>query len=189
MAGVTKMQQIRSANALSSIATDCCCQLLQDWYCLQAAVDMMRKVLNTVNMDGVIVIGEGEKDEVNVLLCIFVGVIGMCVVVRGSLPQYHTQTLRLCCLQAPMLYCGEQIGNGTLEPQVDIAVDPLDGTTSIALVYISTSNFHILGLTLEQTLVKHTCCAEIRLPVCSYVSGQSPASEAAVCRVAMGRCV
>lgn len=63
----------------------------------QAAVDMMRKVLNTVNMDGVIVIGEGEKDE------------------------------------APMLYCGEQIGNGTLEPQVDIAVDPLDGTTSIAL--------------------------------------------------------
>ena len=33
-----------------------------------------------------------------------------------------------------MLYCGEQIGNGTLEPQVDIAVDPLDGTTSIALV-------------------------------------------------------
>ena len=31
---------------------------------LQAAVDMMRKVLNTVNMDGVIVIGEGEKDEV-----------------------------------------------------------------------------------------------------------------------------
>lgn len=63
----------------------------------QAAVDMMRKVLNTVNMDGTIVIGEGEKDE------------------------------------APMLYCGEQIGNGTLEPQVDIAVDPLDGTTSIAL--------------------------------------------------------
>ena len=37
-----------------------------------------------------------------------------------------------------MLYCGEQIGNGTLEPQVDIAVDPLDGTTSIALVRLST---------------------------------------------------
>ena len=33
-----------------------------------------------------------------------------------------------------MLYCGERIGNGTLEPQVDIAVDPLDGTTSIAMV-------------------------------------------------------
>lgn len=43
-----------------------------------------------------------------------------------------------------MLYCGEQIGNGTLEPQVDIAVDPLDGTTSIALVYPPISNFHIL---------------------------------------------
>ena len=37
-------------------------------------------------------------------------------------------------LQAPMLYCGEHIGNGTLEPKVDIAVDPLDGTTSIAMV-------------------------------------------------------
>ena len=34
----------------------------------QAAVDMMRKVLNTVNMDGTIVIGEGEKDEVVVWL-------------------------------------------------------------------------------------------------------------------------
>ncbi len=34
---------------------------------MQAAVDMMRKVLNTVNMDGVIVIGEGEKDEVQKL--------------------------------------------------------------------------------------------------------------------------
>ena len=33
-----------------------------------------------------------------------------------------------------MLYCGEHIGNGTLEPKVDIAVDPLDGTTSIAMV-------------------------------------------------------
>ncbi len=42
----------------------------------QAAVDMMRKVLNSVRMDGVVVIGEGEKDE------------------------------------APMLYCGERIGDG-----------------------------------------------------------------------------
>ena len=33
-----------------------------------------------------------------------------------------------------MLYCGEHIGNGTLEPKVDVAVDPLDGTTSIAMV-------------------------------------------------------
>ncbi|GLI67147.1 hypothetical protein VaNZ11_011359 [Volvox africanus] len=59
----------------------------------QAAVDMMRKVLNSVAMDGIVVIGEGEKDE------------------------------------APMLYCGERIGNGSMFPKVDIAVDPLDGTS------------------------------------------------------------
>src|ERR671929_816218 len=57
----------------------------------QAAVDAMRLVLDTVQMDGVVVIGEGEKDE------------------------------------APMLYNGEQIGNGQ-PPAVDIAVDPLEGT-------------------------------------------------------------
>ena len=57
----------------------------------QAAVDAMRLMLDTVSMDGVVVIGEGEKDE------------------------------------APMLYNGEQIGNGQ-PPQVDVAVDPLEGT-------------------------------------------------------------
>ena len=56
-----------------------------------AAVDAMRMLLDTVSMDGVVVIGEGEKDE------------------------------------APMLYNGEQIGDGSA-PQVDIAVDPLEGT-------------------------------------------------------------
>ena len=61
----------------------------------QAAVDGMRYVLDTVHMDGVVVIGEGEKDE------------------------------------APMLYNGEQIGDGS-PPQVDIAVDPLEGTTLAA---------------------------------------------------------
>lgn len=61
----------------------------------QAAVDAMRLVLQTVDMDGVVVIGEGEKD------------------------------------QAPMLYIGERIGNGNL-PQVDVAVDPVDGTTLTA---------------------------------------------------------
>ena len=61
-----------------------------------AAVDAMRRVFNTVSMDGVVVIGEGEKDE------------------------------------APMLYNGEQIGNGE-PPAVDIAVDPIDGTTPTAL--------------------------------------------------------
>jgi fructose-1,6-bisphosphatase/sedoheptulose 1,7-bisphosphatase-like protein len=38
-------------------------------YFLQAAVDMMRKVLNSISMDGVVVIGEGEKDEVTPLGC------------------------------------------------------------------------------------------------------------------------
>jgi fructose-1,6-bisphosphatase II len=61
-----------------------------------AAVAAMREVLHTVSMDGVVVIGEGEKDD------------------------------------APMLYNGEQIGDGT-PPAVDIAVDPIDGTTLTAL--------------------------------------------------------
>ncbi len=62
----------------------------------QAAVDAMRKVLNTVQMDGMVVIGEGEKDE------------------------------------APMLFTGERLGCAT-EPQVDIAVDPVDGTRLLAM--------------------------------------------------------
>ncbi|MGF1596456.1 MAG: class II fructose-bisphosphatase [Acidimicrobiales bacterium] len=62
----------------------------------QAAVDAMRSVLSGVEMDGVVVIGEGEKDE------------------------------------APMLYNGEAIGNGE-PPHVDIAVDPIDGTTLTSL--------------------------------------------------------
>jgi fructose-1,6-bisphosphatase II len=61
----------------------------------QAAVDAMRLVLGTVSMDGLVVIGEGEKDE------------------------------------APMLYNGEHIGDGS-PPEVDIAVDPLEGTTLAA---------------------------------------------------------
>ncbi|HWV86979.1 MAG TPA: class II fructose-bisphosphatase [Capillimicrobium sp.] len=61
----------------------------------QAAVDAMRHMLRSVEMDGVVVIGEGEKDE------------------------------------APMLYNGEEIGNGE-PPAVDIAVDPLEGTTLTA---------------------------------------------------------
>jgi fructose-1,6-bisphosphatase II len=60
-----------------------------------AAVDAMRLMLDTVQMDGLVVIGEGEKDE------------------------------------APMLYNGERIGDGS-PPQTDIAVDPLEGTTLAA---------------------------------------------------------
>ena len=62
----------------------------------QAAVDAMRAMLDTVTMTGVVVIGEGEKDE------------------------------------APMLYNGEQVGSGE-GPEVDVAVDPLEGTRLTAL--------------------------------------------------------
>lgn len=61
----------------------------------QAAVDAMRKQLNTLDIAGVIVIGEGERDE------------------------------------APMLYIGEEVGTGN-GPGVDIALDPLEGTTLTA---------------------------------------------------------
>jgi fructose-1,6-bisphosphatase II len=62
----------------------------------QAAVDAMRNALDGVDMNGRVVIGEGEKDE------------------------------------APMLYIGEQIGNGN-QPELDVAVDPVDGTRLLAL--------------------------------------------------------
>src|SRR2546425_8174516 len=62
----------------------------------QGAVDAMRHMLQTVAMDGVVVIGEGEKDE------------------------------------APMLYNGERVGNGH-GVEVDVAVDPLEGTRLTAL--------------------------------------------------------
>jgi fructose-1,6-bisphosphatase II len=61
----------------------------------QAAVDAMRLVLNSIDMDGIVIIGEGEKDE------------------------------------APMLYNGEKLGTGN-PPQVDIAVDPVEGTRLLA---------------------------------------------------------
>ncbi|KIE49364.1 MAG: fructose 1,6-bisphosphatase [marine actinobacterium MedAcidi-G2B] len=61
-----------------------------------AAVDAMREVLNHVQMDGLVIIGEGEKDE------------------------------------APMLFNGETVGDGS-QPQTDIAVDPIDGTTLTSL--------------------------------------------------------
>jgi fructose-1,6-bisphosphatase II len=62
----------------------------------QAAVDAMRLMLDTVSMRGVVVIGEGEKDE------------------------------------APMLFNGEEVGDGD-GPEVDVAVDPLEGTRLTAL--------------------------------------------------------
>lgn len=62
----------------------------------KAAVDAMRYYLNTIDMDGEVIIGEGAKDE------------------------------------APMLYNGEKLGTGK-GPKVDIAVDPVEGTTLLAL--------------------------------------------------------
>jgi fructose-1,6-bisphosphatase II len=56
-----------------------------------AAVNAMRLLINSVSMQGVVVIGEGEKD------------------------------------QAPMLFNGEEVGDGT-GPECDVAVDPIDGT-------------------------------------------------------------
>src|SRR3954465_13935641 len=61
----------------------------------QGAVDAMRAMLDTVSMAGVVVIGEGEKDE------------------------------------APMLFNGEEVGDGH-GPEVDVAVDPIDGPTLMA---------------------------------------------------------
>ncbi len=61
----------------------------------QAAVDAMRRALNSLEIDGKVVIGEGERDE------------------------------------APMLYIGEKVGTGN-GPKIDIALDPLEGTTITA---------------------------------------------------------
>jgi fructose-1,6-bisphosphatase II / sedoheptulose-1,7-bisphosphatase len=61
----------------------------------QAAVDAMRQALNSLNIEGTVVIGEGERDE------------------------------------APMLYIGEKVGSGE-GPKIDIALDPLEGTTITA---------------------------------------------------------
>ncbi len=63
----------------------------------QAAVDAMRNALNSLSIDGTVVIGEGERDE------------------------------------APMLYIGEKVGSGQ-GPKIDIALDPLEGTTITAKV-------------------------------------------------------
>src|ERR1700704_7207781 len=61
----------------------------------QAAVDAMRQALNSLSIDGTVVIGEGERDE------------------------------------APMLFIGEKVGTGE-GPRIDIALDPLEGTTITA---------------------------------------------------------
>lgn len=88
LARVTEAAALQSARYLGRGAKD-----VAD----QAAVNGMRRMFDTLNIDGTVVIGEGELDE------------------------------------APMLYIGEHIGiPGKDSPKLDIAVDPLDGTTSVA---------------------------------------------------------
>src|SRR3954469_14176262 len=61
-----------------------------------AAVEAMRRMLNSIQFDGTVVIGEGERDE------------------------------------APMLFIGEKVGKGNVGPRLDLALDPLEGTTICA---------------------------------------------------------
>ena len=109
----------------------------------QAAVDGMRYALQSVQMDGVVVIGEGEKDE------------------------------------APMLYNGEHIGDGS-PPEVDIAVDPLEGTTLAA--HGMPSALAVIALSARGTMFDPGPCvymekmagAPRRSPTCSTSTARCP---------------
>jgi fructose-1,6-bisphosphatase II len=107
----------------------------------ESAVTAMRNVLGFVRMDGIVVIGEGEKDK------------------------------------APMLYIGEHIGDGS-EPKVDIAVDPVDGTTltarglpgAISVVALSARGTmhcprHFVYMNKIVTTVEAKDCIDINAPV------------------------
>jgi fructose-1,6-bisphosphatase class II len=108
----------------------------------QAAVEAMRRVMDTVPMDGTIVIGEGERDE------------------------------------APMLFIGEKVGaavhnSGMKYPQVDIAVDPLEGTNlcatgepnAIAVLAASEKGglLHAPDLYMEKIIVGPSCKGAVDL--------------------------
>ncbi|MCL4532542.1 MAG: class II fructose-bisphosphatase [Actinobacteria bacterium] len=106
-----------------------------------AAVEAMRFALQVVPMDGIVVIGEGEKDE------------------------------------APMLYIGERVGSGS-PPQVDVAVDPIDGTTltskglpnavSVVALAARGSMFYAPGIVyMEKIAVGPECkgCIDLDAPV------------------------
>src|SRR6201996_122848 len=112
----------------------------------EVAVEAMRKTMDAVQMDGTIVIGEGERDA------------------------------------APMLYIGEKVGLAThapkaLFPQVDIAVDPLEGTNLCAtgepnaIVVLAASErgglLHAPDLYMEKIIVGPSCkgAVEIDAPV------------------------
>jgi fructose-1,6-bisphosphatase II len=108
----------------------------------EVAVEAMRKTMDAVQMDGTIVIGEGERDE------------------------------------APMLYIGEKVGLAThapkaLFPEVDIAVDPLEGTNlcatgagnSIAVLAASERGglLHAPDLYMEKIIVGPSCKGAVEL--------------------------
>jgi len=104
----------------------------------EVAVEAMRKVMDTVPMDGTIVIGEGERDE------------------------------------APMLYIGEKVGaGGSGVPQIDIAVDPLEGTNlcatgapnAIAVLAASEKGglLHAPDLYMEKIIVGPSCKGAVEL--------------------------
>jgi fructose-1,6-bisphosphatase II len=110
----------------------------------EMAVEAMRKTMDSVEIDGTIVIGEGERDE------------------------------------APMLYIGEKVGLGThapkaLFPQVDIAVDPLEGTNlcatgaanAIAVLAASERGglLHAPDLYMEKLVVGPSCKGAVDLDV------------------------
>jgi fructose-1,6-bisphosphatase II len=116
----------------------------------EVAVEAMRKTMDQVEMDGTIVIGEGERDE------------------------------------APMLYIGEKVGLAThapksLFPQVDIAVDPLEGTNlcatgapnAIAVLAASEKGglLHAPDLYMEKIVVGPQCkgAVELDAPVADYL--------------------
>jgi fructose-1,6-bisphosphatase II len=120
-----------------------------------AAVDAMRVVLSTVPMDGVVVIGEGEKDE------------------------------------APMLYNGEHIGDGT-PPETDIAVDPLEGTTLTALGMGNALS--VIAASERGTMFKPSCFYMDKLAVGPAAAGQvdinaSPADNLHAVAKALGKSV
>jgi fructose-1,6-bisphosphatase II len=107
----------------------------------QAAVDAMRPVLGSVGMRGVVVIGEGEKDE------------------------------------APMLFNGEEVGNGA-DPAVDIAVDPVDGTTAAAKALPDAVS--VVGLSERGTMFDPGPCVYMhKLVVPAGVEGLDPTAPPA----------
>jgi fructose-1,6-bisphosphatase/sedoheptulose 1,7-bisphosphatase-like protein len=127
----------------------------------EVAVEAMRKTMDAVQMDGTIVIGEGERDE------------------------------------APMLYIGEKVGLAThapkaLFPEVDIAVDPLEGTNlcatgaagAIAVLAASEKGglLHAPDLYMEKIVVGPSCKGAVDLDA-PITSSQLPSGSIATSKI------